>query len=130
MPRLLNGFYATVISTERIEKFLKQEEVNPNNIIKNYLNNKCVIKIENGNFSWGIQPSEENGANLKKIDEPKNINKNKEKKYKEIELVEKIYIPEDNETNKNNSNNNKYLKLEQKDSLNGNKKENEIILFQ
>ena len=45
LPRLLNNFYETVISTERIEKFLKQEEVNPQNLIRNYSEKNIKIKI-------------------------------------------------------------------------------------
>jgi ABC-type multidrug transport system fused ATPase/permease subunit len=105
LPNLVNHFYETVISTERIEKFLKQEEINPDNIIKDYSDNKIKIKIENGNYSWGIPQGddEKDDKNDKeKISKKKVKNNNKKfgKIYQEIELVEKIYIPEENDSNK------------------------------
>ena len=123
LPRLVTNFYETVISTERIQNFLKQEEVNPDNLIKNYNEKNIKIKIENGNFSWGIPLVEEKDNKIKKVEDKQKTKKKKEKKiYQEIELVEKIDIPEENETNKN-----KYSKLEQNESFNKNEDKNNII---
>ena len=79
LPNLVNHFYETVISTERIEKFLKQEEVNPDNIIKNYSEKKIKVKIENGNFSWRILLTEEKNIKEKKIEEEKIYIKKRQK---------------------------------------------------
>ena len=147
IPRLLNNFYETVIATERIEKFLRQDEINPNNLIKNTSENNIKIKIENGNFSWGLPPSEaseEKQKSSKEIDlqsktkrkKEQNIKNKKEKKiYQEIELTEKITIPDEENTENTNTNNDdsEYLKLEQNDTLdeteniNINDKKNNII---
>ena len=104
LPNLLSRFYETVISTERIENFLKQEEFNPNNIIKDDSENKIKIKIEKGNFSWGIPQGNDEEDDKKNLDKKdKKMNKQDKKIAKEIELVEKISIPDDIETDTENS---------------------------
>ena len=60
IPGLLNNFNEVAISMKRIEKYLFQDEINPGNVIKkdNYMdNNNLSIKIQNGNYSWGIPPT-------------------------------------------------------------------------
>ena len=62
LPEIMTNFYETIISMERIENYLKQDEINDNNIILNYkecIDNNIRIKIDNGNFSWGIPPISE-----------------------------------------------------------------------
>ena len=107
LPRLLSNFYETTISTQRIEKFLNQEEINPYNI-NNYSEKTLKIKIENGNFSCGVSQTLRKFEKNKDKDnkKKKNVQKKEEKIYQEIELVEKINIPDDNKNN--------YLKLEKK----------------
>ena len=61
-PRIINSFNQTILSLERIEKFLFQDEINENNIIKNdenLIKEGIAIKIENGNYSWGVEYPEE-----------------------------------------------------------------------
>ncbi len=78
MPEVMTNFYETIISMERIENFLKQDEINENNIIlndKECIKNNIRIKIENGNFSWGIPPITEKEQKEKKKDKIKGYKK-------------------------------------------------------
>ena len=131
LPNLVNHFYETVISTERIEKFLKQEEINPNNIIKDYSDKKIKIKIENGSYSWGMPQGddEKDDKNDKEKISKKNVKNSKkfDKIYQEIELVEKIYIPEENDSNKkkkkkmkNKNKDDKYIELGKNETIDDN----------
>ena len=52
----------TLISLKRIENFLKQDDVDPNKIQRNEQDSNSegiAVKIENGNFSWGVEQREE-----------------------------------------------------------------------
>lgn len=55
LPVAINGIIATIVSMNRIEKFIRHEERNENTIIKGKYDIKAeyAVKIENGNFSWG-----------------------------------------------------------------------------
>ena len=60
IPGLVNNFNEVAISMKRIQKYLFQDEINPGNIIKKdkYMDlNKLSIKIENGDYSWGVPPT-------------------------------------------------------------------------
>ena len=78
-PQIITNCYETSISMKRIENYLNQDEINEKNVIRNnniLYNNGIRIKIENGDFSWGIPIIN----NLEKI-EGCNNEKNKFKKY-------------------------------------------------
>ena len=60
IPGLINNFNEVSISMKRIQKYLFQDEINPGNVIKKdkYMDmNNLSIKIENGDYSWGIPPT-------------------------------------------------------------------------
>ena len=60
IPGLINNFNEVAISMKRIQKYLFQDEINPGNVIKKdkYMdNNNLSIKIENGDYSWGVPPT-------------------------------------------------------------------------
>ena len=60
IPGIINNFNEVTISMKRIQKYLFQDEINPGNIIKKdkYMDlNNLSIKIENGNYSWGLPPT-------------------------------------------------------------------------
>ena len=60
IPGLINNFNEVAISMKRIQKYLFQDEINPGNVIKKdkYMDlNNLSIKIENGNYSWGVPPT-------------------------------------------------------------------------
>ena len=59
IPKILNDFNEVSVSMKRIQDYLFQDEINPGNIItndKNMKNNNLSMKIENGDFSWGVPP--------------------------------------------------------------------------
>ena len=97
-PEVINNFYNTLISMERIENYLKQDEINENNIIKNdkeSIDNNIIIKIKEGNFSWGIPSNNENKTKIKK----ENKNKFKNVKIEDSNNIElKILKSENNKT--------------------------------
>ena len=60
IPGLINNFNEVAISMKRIQKYLFQDEINPGNVIKKdkYMDlNNISIKIENGDYSWGVPPT-------------------------------------------------------------------------
>ena len=90
LPVIIDNWNETIISLKRIEKFLKLNEINEMLIVKNdkdLIDKGIAIKIENGNFSWGIsrnyinkqlesQQKKENRYKIKEEEELKDINKN------------------------------------------------------
>ncbi len=94
-PRIINSFNQTILSLERIEKFLFQDEINENNIIKNdenLIKEGITIKIENGNYSWGVEYPEEKSKFARKA--TKDI-------LKRDQTKEEIKINFNNEKNNN-----------------------------
>jgi ABC-type multidrug transport system fused ATPase/permease subunit len=62
LPWILGRMNETLLSLGRIEKFLDQDEVDDSNLIRNdveAVREDIAIKVENGNFSWGIEFEEE-----------------------------------------------------------------------
>ena len=72
LPDIITSIIDTVIAMKRIEKFLKEKEIN-NNLIKTCKNEENAIEINNGYFTWGVRQKNDD----KKKDE--NISENKEK---------------------------------------------------
>lgn len=100
LPLSFNSLVETMISMERVEKYLKQEEVDESNVKKevNPLNN-VSIKVSNLSFSWGSQKNDEtkeekNGKKGKILKESK---KTKTEESESI-ITSKILI-EDTKTN-------------------------------
>ena len=122
IPTLLNNFSEVAISMGRIEKYLFQDEINQNNIIKNDKEMKeknMSVKIVNGNYSWGIPPTslkeikmkdlKDRGINMDSLTDKKK--KKKEKKEKKnvpapIELSTEIKLDSDSEDSFNSSSEN------------------------
>ena len=74
-PQIITNCYETSISMKRIENYLNQDEINEKNVIRNnniLYNNGIRIKIENGDFSWGIISTIEK---IERYNNEKNINK-------------------------------------------------------
>lgn len=54
LPDLVTSIIDTMLSMRRIEKFLKEKEIN-NKLIKKCENEENAIEIHNGYFSWGVK---------------------------------------------------------------------------
>ena len=61
LPSILSDFVEATVSLTRIENFIKQPDIIENNVhISEYdINSEYAIKIENGNFSWGVKQHEQ-----------------------------------------------------------------------
>ena len=57
LPNIINQTLETTVSLKRIEEFLKQPDIDQNLIKRGEYNEngEFAIKIENGNFSWGVK---------------------------------------------------------------------------
>jgi len=108
IPALVNGLIDAKNSLNRIEKFIRQPEIEENNLIQCEFdeNKDYSIIIENGYFSWGVKQKKNEDEDNEKKD-----NNNKDKKIK----VEK----EDENIDKK--------KLEKEDEINTSHIENQII---
>ena len=58
LPDIITSIIDTVIAMKRIEKFLKEKEIN-NNLIKQCENEENVIEINNGYFTWGLKQKDD-----------------------------------------------------------------------
>ena len=84
LPVTIDNINETLVSLARIEKFLKEPEINKNDIVRNdpeTMKQNIVIKIQNGNFSWGNSRFNNNTNNH-------NHNTNKNKNTKKLQQVE------------------------------------------
>ena len=98
IPKILNDFNEVSISMKRIQDYLFQDEINPGNIIRNSKimeTSGLSIKIENGNFSWGIPPKAANQLHLEDLkqsgitlDEEDDMNKGEKLLQKNITTKE------------------------------------------
>lgn len=78
LPWILNNLIELFVSMGRIEKYLKQQEIDPTRVSINdpeTIGKGVSIKIDNGNFSWGLNVE-------KKDDKNKNEKKNDSKNVK------------------------------------------------
>ncbi|XP_049823779.1 multidrug resistance-associated protein 1 isoform X4 [Aethina tumida] len=55
LPMMISNMVQTWVSVKRINKFLNEEELDPNNVTHDQ-NEVDPIIFENGNFSWGDEP--------------------------------------------------------------------------
>ena len=81
LPSILSDFVEATVSLNRIENYIKQPDIIESNVHNSEydINAEYAIKIENGNFSWGIKQHEEK--------KDKENEKNKfEDNIKEVEL--------------------------------------------
>ena len=100
LPDIITGIIDTVISMKRIEKFLKEREINKS-LIKDCVNEENVIEINNGYFTWGVKQKD----------------KNKDKKYDKY--IDKKNKDTDSDSDSDKNEKNKYNELEEFDE-NGN----------
>jgi len=62
LPQILSTFIEMIVSLERLQTFMEQDEIDYKRLERDdiYTKNKGLdIIIENGNFSWGIEPTKE-----------------------------------------------------------------------
>ena len=67
LPDIITGIIDTVIAMKRIEKFLKEKEINKN-LIKECTNEENAIEINNGYFTWGVKQKNKDKKDDKYID--------------------------------------------------------------
>ena len=103
IPLIFNLFLQTVVSMGRIEQFLSQDEINPNNVINDSIelnNNNIAIKVENGFYSWGVEFEDLNYSNeqnikLQKKESKITFGKKKSFRKKTSELIKSKNEPEE-----------------------------------
>ena len=85
LPNIINQTLETTVSLKRIEDFLKQPDIDKNNIIRGDYdeNGEYAIKIDGGNFSWGVKQKKKSrwdlpGKKKKEINKVKDIKINEE----------------------------------------------------
>jgi ABC-type multidrug transport system fused ATPase/permease subunit len=85
LPNIINQTLETTVSLKRIEDFLKQPDIDKNLIKRgNYdENGEYAIKIDGGNFSWGVKQKKKSrwdlpGKKKKGMDKIKDIKINEE----------------------------------------------------
>lgn len=103
LPYTINSIIEAVISLKRIEKYIRQPDRNESNIIKGEydLNGEFAIKIEHGDFTWGVKQKKEDDEKKEEIEETQNsttveINN-------KIKDVNEPLIPEEETNDTNNS---------------------------
>ena len=86
IPGIINNWFETSISMKRIEKYLNEEEIREQNIIRNDAATKAngiAVKIENGSYSWGAPVKEgssyEDLEKKSKFKRPHDINQDRPK---------------------------------------------------
>lgn len=82
LPSILSDFVEATVSLTRIENYIKQPDIIESNVHNSEydINSEYAIKIENGNFSWGVKQHE---PKKDKKDEDKLENKLEENKIEE-----------------------------------------------
>ena len=146
LPIIITSIIDTMIAMKRIEKFLKEKEINKNSI-KNCENEENAIEIKNGYFTWGIKQKndekkkEDNNSN--KSDKDSDSDKNDDiDEIEEFDENGNYFIIQNSDAdstlnikekdNKNNIINNEQLIINSKDNLidndqiNNNNANNEI----
>ena len=89
LPSILSDFVEATVSLTRIENYIKQPDIIESNIHKSEydINGDYAIKIENGNFSWGIKTHEKKDENKNednKIEKNSNSHRNTENKINDL----------------------------------------------
>ena len=88
LPSILSDFVEATVSLTRIEDYIKQPDIIESNIHKSEydINSEYAIKIENGNFSWGVKQHEKKDKKEeKKVKEEKEDNNKEENNIKTTE---------------------------------------------
>ena len=94
LPSIINNIIESAVSMKRIEEFIRQPETIDEYIHRgNYdPNGEYAIKIEGGNFSWGVKQEEKKNKKdeeNKEDDKDSKKDKNKKKENKNDENVDK-----------------------------------------
>ena len=115
LPNLITSIIDTVISMRRIEKFLKEKELN-NKLILNCKNDENAIEINNGYFSWGVkQKNTEKIKNGDKSDDKDSDsdedNKEDEKNKEEFDDNGDYIIISNSDNNNSNQNNEEKINI-------------------
>ena len=99
LPNIINQTLETTVSLKRIEEFLKQPDIDQNLIKRGEYNEngEFAIKIENGNFSWGVKQRKKSRWDLP----------GKKGKLKDKDKLKEINIDNKDENLINNNNNEK-----------------------
>jgi hypothetical protein len=89
MPRLLTLVMETVVSTNRIEKYLKEDNVEKNFILANHNPQSDVaVKIENGSFYWVTAKEKKIAAEKNKPENQKLSAEGLDQKLKTLGLLD------------------------------------------
>ena len=96
LPNLINSTLETTVSMKRIEDFIKQPDVKKELVHRGEYdpNGEFAIKIENGNFSWGVK--QKKGPS--RFDDPKKKKKDDEKEEEEKKNGEEKIMPSSERT--------------------------------
>ena len=88
LPGIINNIIESAVSMKRIEDFIRQPRTIDEYVHKGQYdkNGEYAIKIENGNFSWGVKQEEKK----KKDDEKDDKNSKKSSKEKKLETLKDI----------------------------------------
>ena len=105
LPGIINNIIESAVSMKRIEDFIRQprtidEYVHKGNYDKN---GEYAIKIENGNFSWGVKQEEKKKKDEKEKEKDEKDDKNS-KKSKEKKLDTLKDIIKDGESHRDTQN--------------------------
>lgn len=85
-PNIITSLVEARISMQRLQKFLLNSEIDPNDIVKDP-NAPFAVKIENGTFKWDIIKKEE-----PEKQNPKEKKQKKDKKPPEPVLLEEEVV--------------------------------------
>ena len=103
LPSILSDFVEATVSLTRIENYIKQPDVIESNIHKSEydINSEYAIKIENGNFSWGVKQHETKDKKEEKKDKE---GKENDKEENIIKTTEDNNIEENSDSHRNTKN--------------------------
>ena len=85
LPGIINNIIESAVSMKRIEDFIRQPQTIDGYIHRSKYdpNGEIAIKIEGGNFSWGVKQEEKKKKDSKDTKEKEDKNQKKEEKEKE-----------------------------------------------
>ena len=100
LPSILSDFVEATVSLTRIENYIKQPDIEESNVHNSGydINSEYAIKIENGNFSWGVRQHEQKKGK-KGENEEKNI-----ENIKEVNKIEEEDLTNSHRETKNKIN--------------------------
>jgi ABC-type multidrug transport system fused ATPase/permease subunit len=104
LPSILSDFVEATVSLTRIEDYIKQPDIIESNIHKSEydINSEYAIKIENGNFSWGVKQHEK--KDKKEGKEAKEEKEENDKEENEIKTTEDNNLEDNPDSHRNTKN--------------------------